>query len=93
MSKRRHRLRVFLTEPGRIELGTLLTPWTRVGSAFGAYVECRKVDLDGAYVELVLDLQADDDDHVDVRLSVPHHCIAAVLDASDFEAFAALYAD
>ncbi|WP_133498311.1 hypothetical protein [Cognatilysobacter terrigena] len=93
MSKRRHRLRVFLTEPGRIELGTLLTPWMRVGSAFGAYVECRKVDLDGTYVELTLDLQADDDDSVDVKLSVPHHCIAGVLDTGDFEAFASLYAD
>ncbi|AXK72333.1 hypothetical protein DWG18_08585 [Lysobacter sp. TY2-98] len=93
MSKRRHRLRVFLTETGRIELATLLTPWLRVGSAFGGYVECRKVDLDNAYVELTLDLQADDDDTVDVKLSVPHHCIAAVLETGDFEAFAALYAD
>ncbi|MGY4515600.1 hypothetical protein [Lysobacter sp. HA18] len=93
MSKRRHRLRVFLTEPGRIELGTLLTPWMRVGSAFGAYVECRKVDLDGAYVELSLDLQGDDDESVEVHLSVPHHCISAVLETADFEAFGSLYAD
>ncbi|GAB6195643.1 hypothetical protein [Lysobacter xanthus] len=93
MSKRRHRIRVFLTEPGRLELATLLTPWLRVGAPFGAYVECRKADPDGAFFELVLDMQQDDDDSVDVRLSVPHHFIAGMLDVSDFDAFSALYSD
>ena len=93
MSKRRHRIRVFLTEPGRIELAVVLTPWLRVGASFGAYVECRKVDPDAAYFEMVLDLQPDDDESVDVRLSVPHHFVAAILDVSDFEAFSRLYAE
>ena len=92
MSKRHHRSRVFLTEPGRIELAVLLTPWLRVGAAFGAYVECRKVDLDGTYVELVLDLRGGDDESIDVRLSVPHHFVAGVLDVEDFDAFSTLYA-
>lgn len=92
MSKRRHRARLFLTEPGRIELATLLTPWLRVGAAFGAYVDCRKVDLDGPYVEIVLDLQSEDDSSVDVRLSVPHHFVAGVLEVDDFDAFSGLYA-
>ena len=35
MSKRRNRTRVFLTEPGRLELATLLTPWLRVGAMAG----------------------------------------------------------
>jgi len=91
MSKRRHRIRVFLTEPGRLELATVLTPWLRVGAAFGAYVECRKVDAEGAYFEMVLDLRPDDDENVDVHLSVPHHYVAAILDVSDFDAFSALY--
>ena len=91
MSKRRNRTRVFLTEPGRLELATLLTPWLRVGAPFGAYVECRKVDLESAYVELVLDLQPEDDESVDVRLNVPHHYVAAVLEAGDFDAFSELY--
>lgn len=93
MSKRRHRIRVFLTEPGRVELAALLTPWLRVGTAFGAYVECRKVDAERAYFEMVLDLQPEDDESVDVRLSVPHHYVAAVLDAGDYDAFDALYSD
>lgn len=93
MSKRRHRTRLFLTEPGRIELATLLTPWLRVGAAFGAYVECRKVDLDGTYVEIVLELQPDDESSVDVRLSVPHHYVAGLLEVDDFDAFARLYAE
>lgn len=93
MSKRRHRARLFLTEPGRLELATLLTPWLRVGAPFGAYVECRKVDLDGAYVEIALELQGDEDASVDVRLSVPHHFVAGVLEVDDFDAFSALYSD
>ena len=93
MSKRRHRTRLFLTEPGRLELATLLTPWLRVGAAFGAYIECRKVDLDGAYVEIALELQPDDEASVDVRLSVPHHYVAGLLEVDDFDAFARLYAD
>jgi hypothetical protein len=93
MSKRRQRTRVFLTEPGRLELAVILTPWLRVGSTFGAYVECRKVDPDGAYFEMVLDLQPDDEEGVDVHLSVPHHSVAAVLEVSDFEAFGRLYAE
>ncbi|HEY4583625.1 MAG TPA: hypothetical protein VIG88_12325 [Lysobacter sp.] len=93
MSKRRNRTRVFLTEPGRLELATLLTPWLRVGAAFGAYVECRKVDLESAYVELALELQPDDEESVDVRLHVPHHYVAAVLEAGDFDAFSGLYSD
>ncbi|TZF91701.1 hypothetical protein [Cognatilysobacter lacus] len=91
MSKRRHRIRVFLNEPGRIELATVLTPWLRVGATFGAYVECRKVDDSGAYFEMLLDLQPDDDESVDVRLRVPHHFVSGVLDVSDFDAFSALY--
>ena len=93
MSKRRQRIRVFLNEPGRLELATVLTPWLRVGAPFGAYVECRKVDPDGAYFEMVLDLQPDDDESIDVRLSVPHHFVAGVLEVSDFDAFSALYSD
>lgn len=92
MSKRRRDVSVFLTEPGRIELAVLLTPWLRVGAAFGPYVECRKVDLEGEYAELVLELEPGDDETVDVRLSVPHHFVAAVLEVSDAEAFGALYA-
>ena len=91
MSKRRQRIRVFLNEPGRLELATLLTPWLRVGAEFGAYVECRKVDPDGAYFEMVLELQPEDDESVDVHLSVPHHFVAGILDVSDFDAFSALY--
>ena len=93
MSKRHRRARLFLTEPGRVELATLLTPWLRVGAPFGTYVECRKVDPDGAYVELVLELQPDDDGSVDVHLSVPHHFVAGVLEVDDFDAFSALYSD
>lgn len=91
MSKRRRHISVFLTEPGRIELATLLTPWLRVGASFGAYVECRKVDLDGEYFEMVLGLESSDEESVDVRLSLPHHYVAAVLDVSDPDAFASLY--
>lgn len=93
MSKRRHRSRLFLTETGRLELATLLTPWLRVGASFGAYVECRKVDLDGAYVEIVLEMQPDEEGSVDIRLSVPHHYVAGVLEVDDFDAFSGLYAD
>lgn len=93
MSKRRRHTSVFLTEPGRLELATLLTPWLRVGAAFGAFVECRKVDLEREYAELVLALEPGDDESVEVRLSVPHHFIAAVLEVSDDEAFARLYSD
>lgn len=93
MSKRRHRIRVFLTEPGRLELATLLTPWLRVGAPFGAYVECRKADPDGALFELVLEVQDADEGRDDVRLGVPHHFIAAVLDVADFDAFVGLYSD
>ena len=91
MSKRRRHASVFLTEPGRLELGVLLTPWLRVGAPFGSYVECRKVDLDGEYAELTLGLEPDEDESVDVRLSVPHHFVAAVLEVSDDAAFGALY--
>jgi hypothetical protein len=84
---------VFLTEPGRLELATLLTPWLRVGAPFGAYVECRKVHLDGEYAELVLALESEDDVTTDVRLNVPHHFVAAVLEVSDHDGFAALYSD
>ena len=92
MSKRRQRIRLFLTEPGRLELATLLTPWLKVGASFGAYVECRKVDTEGAYFEMVLELQPDDEESLDVHLSVPHHFVAGILDVSDFDAFNALYA-
>lgn len=91
MSKRRRHVSVFLTEPGRLELATLLTPWLRVGAPFGAYVECRKVDLEGDYAELTLALESADEDSVDVRLSVPHHFVAAVLEVEDPAAFVALY--
>lgn len=91
MSKRRRNASVFLTEPGRLELATLLTPWLRVGAPFGAYVECRKVMLDGDYAELVLTIETSDDDAVDVRLNVPHHFVAAVLEAGDMAAFESLY--
>ena len=93
MSRRRRHMSVFLTEPGRLELATLLTPWLRVGAPFGAYVECRKVHLDGEYAELSLSLEADDDTTADVRLSVPHHFVAAVLEVSDHDAFSSLYSD
>ncbi|GAB2513488.1 hypothetical protein [Lysobacter humi (ex Lee et al. 2017)] len=93
MSKRRRNVSVFLTEPGRLELATLLTPWLRVGASFGAYVECRRVDLEGEYVELTLGLEQDDENSVDVRLHVPHHFVAAVLEVSDPSAFAGLYAE
>lgn len=91
MSKRRRHVSVFLTEPGRLELATLLTPWLRVGAPFGAYVECRKVDLEGEYFEMVLPFEPSEDESVDVRLSVPHHFVAAVLDVNDADAFTALY--
>lgn len=91
MSKRRRHVSVFLTEPGRLELATLLTPWLRVGAPFGAYVECRKVDLEGEYAGLVLAMEIGDEDSVDVRLSVPHHFVAAVLDVDDPAGFVALY--
>lgn len=93
MSKRRRHVSVFLTEPGRLELATLLTPWLRVGAPFGAYVECRKVDLDSEYFEMVLPFEPSEEESVDVRLSVPHHFIAAVLDVNDVDAFTALYSD
>lgn len=93
MSKRRRHVSVFLTEPGRLDLAVLLTPWLRVGAPFGTYVECRKVDLEGDYAQLVLGLEPGDDESVDVRLSVPHHFVAAVLEVSDDEAFSALYSD
>ncbi len=91
MSKRRRQTSVFLTEPGRLELAMLLTPWLRVGAPIGPYVECRKVDLEGEYAELVLAFEPADDESVDVRLSVPHHVVAAVLEVTDHEAFGALY--
>lgn len=91
MSRRRRHANVFLTEPGRLELATLLTPWLRVGAPYGAYVECRKVHLEGEYVELVLAVEADDEVNTDVRLNVPHHFVAAVLEVTDHEAFSALY--
>ena len=91
MSKRRRDVSVFLTEPGRLELATLLTPWLHVGAPYGAYVQCRKVDLEGEYAELVLAIEPDDDASVDVRLSVPHHFVAAVLEVADPDAFASLY--
>ena len=91
MSKRRRQASVFLTEPGRLELAVLLTPWLRVGAPFGTYVECRKVDLEGDYAELVLAFESSDDESMDVRLSVPHHFVAAVLEVNDHDAFGALY--
>jgi hypothetical protein len=84
---------VFLTEPGRLELATLLTPWLRVGAPFGAYVECRKVHLDGDYAELVLGFEPEEDVSADVRLNVPHHFVAAVLEVPDHEAFTTLYSE
>ncbi|TCZ86595.1 hypothetical protein [Lysobacter sp. N42] len=91
MSRRRRHVSVFLTEPGRLELATLLTPWLRVGAPYGAYVECRKVHLEGDYAELVLGLESEEEHSVDVRLNVPHHFVAAVLEVSDEDAFTALY--
>lgn len=93
MSRRRRHMSVFLTEPGRLELATLLRPWLRIGAPFGAFVECRKVHLDGEYAELALPVETDDDSTADIRLSVPHHFVAAVLEVSDHDAFSALYSD
>ena len=38
-------------------------------------------------------METDDDSTADIRLSVPHHFVAAVLEVSDHDAFSALYSD
>ena len=90
MSKRSREIRVHLSEEGRAELGEVARPWLKVGD-LGAYLLCKKVDPDGAYFQMTVELECNDEDEVEIEMNVPHHFIKGFFSVKDASAFDALY--
>lgn len=90
MSKRHREIRVYLSADGRIELGEVARPWLQVGD-LGAYLSCRRVEADGSYFQMVVELDNSDDDAVEVELNVPHWAVKAFFVVRNPAAFDALY--
>lgn len=90
MSKRSREIRVHLSDEGRAELGEVARPWLQVGD-LGAYLLCKKVDSEGAYFQMTVELESKDDDEVEIEMNVPHHFIKGFFCVKDASAFDALY--
>jgi hypothetical protein len=90
MTKRYREIRVHLSDDGRLELGEVARPWLKVGD-LGAYVVCKKVDPDGTYFRMTVEVDAGDDDPVEVEINVPHWAVKAFFSVRDAAGFDALY--